>query len=243
MLRGLNKPVVLTGSQVPLTGHFVIDARNNLINAFRAAALGAATGLHEVAIMFGSQLLRGVRAVKHSVFDFEAFSTFNTPALGKVGLRFQMNEREFRPRSEDDVTLLDALETDVALVKLVPGMRPAVLDAVIDTGVKGVVIEAFGAGNMPNTGAYSLLPSVKRAISRGVTVVIATQAQVGAADLYYVTNADFVNAGALSAYDMTPTAAVVKLMWLLGQHGDDHEKVRAGMATDYVGEVDPRLVE
>jgi L-asparaginase len=242
MLRGLNKPVVLTGSQVPLTGYFVIDARNNLINAFRAAAIGAERGLHEVVIMFGSQLLRGSRAVKYSVFDFEAFTTFNVAPLGKVGLRFQVDERAFLRSPVHAPQLHDKLETNVALLKLTPGMTPAVFDAVVETGVRGLVVEGFGAGNVPNSGAANLLPSVRRAIQRGVVVVIATQAQVGAADLFYLTGADVVNAGAISAYDMTPTAALVKLMWLLGQHGDNPDAVRRGMHTDYAGELDVRLI-
>lgn len=242
MLRGLDKPVVLTGSQIPLKGHFVLDARNNLINAFRAAALGAQRGLNEVVIMFGSQLLRGTRATKHSVFDFEAFTTFNTPPLGRVGLHFQLNERDFIPAPNQPLWLADAMEPNVALVKLFPGMSPTILDAVIDSGVRGLVIEGFGAGNIPNAGAGSLLPPIQRAIERGVVVVIATQAQVGAADLFYLTGVEFIRAGALSAYDMTPTAAVVKLMWLLGRFGTDHEAVRRGLHTDYAGEIDRRLI-
>lgn len=239
MLRGLDKPVVLTGAQVPLTGLFVIDARNNLINAFRAAAIGAAQGLREVVIMFGSQLLRGTRATKYSVFDFEAFTTFNIPPLGRVGLRFQLAERELRPPVDAPFTLQDALETNVALLKLTPGMAPAVFDAVVDTGLRGLVVEGFGAGNIPTA---SLLPSLERALARGVTVVVATQAQVGAAELYYQTGAAAIGAGAVSAYDMTPTSALVKLMWVLGQFGGDAAAVRRAMQRDYAGELDPRLV-
>ena len=242
MLRGLNKPVVLTGSQSPLTGSVVIDARNNLINAFRAAALGAERHLPEVVVMFGSQLLRGVRAAKMSVFDFEAFASFNAPPLGKVGLRFQLHERDFLPMPTQPPTLADALDENVALVKITPGMSPRVLDAVIDTGIHGLVIEAFGAGNLPNDGAGSLLPSVARAQAAGVVVVICTQAQIGAADLYYLTGVDFIRAGAISAYDMTPSAALVKLMWLLGQHPANMDAVRRGFRTDYAGEVDIRLI-
>lgn len=242
MLRGLNKPVVLTGSQVPLKGHFVLDARNNLINAFRAAALGAERGLHEVVIMFGSKLLRGTRATKHSVFDFEAFTTFNTPPLGRVGLHFQLNERDFIPPPNQPPWLADAIEPNVALVKLFPGMSAAILDAVVDTGIKGLVIEGFGAGNIPNDGAGSLLPSVQRALEKGVVIVIATQAQVGAADLFYLTGVEFIKAGAISAYDMTPIAAVVKLMWLLGRFGNDRDAVRRGLHTDYAGEIDRQLI-
>lgn len=238
MLRGLNKPVVLTGSQVPLTGYFVIDARNNLINAFRAAALGAERGLNEVVIMFGSQLLRGVRAIKHSVFDFEAFTTFNTPILGKVGIRFQLSPQEFMPPPTGSPALLDALDPNVALLTITPGLNPAVFDALVDSGIKGLVIEAFGSGNIP----LVLLPSVQRALKKGVVIVVATQAVIGAADLFYLTGVEFIKAGAISAYDMTPIAAVVKLMWLLGQYGTDIGAVRRGMHTNFVGELDQRLL-
>jgi L-asparaginase/Glu-tRNA(Gln) amidotransferase subunit D len=121
-------------------------------------------------------------------------------------------------------------------------MSPRIFDAVVDTGIRGLVVEGFGAGNLPNAGDHSLLPSVRRALDKGVVVVIATQAQVGAADLYYVTGADFIRAGAISAYDMTPTSAVVKLMWLLAQHGNDHAAIRREMHTSYAGEIDTALV-
>lgn len=242
MLRGLDRPVILTGSQIPLTGSLVTDARTNLLNAFRAAALDFC----EVAILFGSRLLRGNRAVKLSGFDFDAFTSFSVPELGRVGIRFELNPGALMecPPGSGGVRLEEALDPNVVLLKLAPGLMPGVVDAMVDTGIDGLVIEAFGAGNIPNVdaGERSLYASVARATDKGVVVVICTQVHIGAADLTYVVGKDYLSVGALSGYDMTAEAAVVKLMWLLGQHGKDRAKIKEGLATSYAGEVTPHTV-
>lgn len=242
MLPNLDKPIILTGAQIPLTGSLVTDARTNLLNAFRAASLD----FSEVAILFGSKLLRGNRAVKLSGFDFDAFTSFSVPELGRVGIRIELNDSALRqsPRASGSVRLESDLNANVVLLKLSPGLLPGVVDAIVDTGIDGLVIEAFGAGNVPNedAGDRSLLDSVGRATDNGVVVVISTQVHIGAAELSYVAGKDYLQVGALSSYDMTSAAAVVKLMWLLGKHGKDSVRIRDGFMTSYAGEVTPHTV-
>jgi L-asparaginase len=239
MLRGLNKPIVFTGSQIPLAGHLITDARRNLLNAFRAAALD----FSEVAILFGSRLLRATRAIKLSGFDFDAFTSFSVPPLGRVGIRLELNQSALlkRPTDKGRVGLEKDLNPNVVLLKIAPGIMPQVVDAIVDTGIDGLIIEAFGAGNIPNedAGERSLLASVARATELGVVVVICTQVHIGAAELIYVAGKDYLGAGALPGYDMTPEAALVKLMWLLGKYGNDRAKIRESLVTPYAGEVTP----
>ncbi|MFZ4827396.1 MAG: asparaginase [Phototrophicaceae bacterium] len=242
MLHTLNKPIILTGAQVPLTGGLVMDARNNLINAFRIAALAVERQLYEVLIVFGSKVLRATRSIKHSVFDFDAFTSFNAPEVARIGLRYQFQQEATAPKMKSPCLLQDTLDERVALLKVTPGLSPQVVEAIAHTDLRGLVIEGFGAGNLPYLGAYSLLPSIEGMIARGIAVVITTQAQIGAAEMFYVTGAEFIRAGAISGADMTSTSAVVKLMWVLGNFGDALESVKAHMHTNYAEEIDIRLL-
>jgi len=243
MLRTLNKPVVVTGSQVPLTGQLVVDAKNNLFNAFRVAAKGASVGLCEVVILFGSKILRPSRAVKVSTFDFDAFESFNAPELGRLGAGMQFNSDLFLPRSAGDPVLEDHLNPDVMLLKLAPGLQPKVIDALVGTGISGLVIEAYGAGNIPNgdAGVYSLRPAIDRATTKDVIVSVCSQCLVGTTEpgLYAVGSQG--EGGIIHAYDMTPSTTVVKLMWLLGKHGQAQSKIRLDMHRSFVGELDESL--
>ena len=242
MLHTLNKPIILTGAQVPLTGGLVMDARNNLINAFRIAALAVERQLHEVLIVFGSKVLRATRAIKHSVFDFDAFTSFNAPEVARIGLRYQFQQESYPPKPNLPIQLHDALDERVALLKVTPGLSPQVVEAISHTNLQGLVIEGFGAGNLPYIGEYSLLPSIERMIARGIAVIITTQAQIGAAEMFYVTGAEFIRAGAISGVDMTSTSAVVKLMWVLGNIGNDLATVKKHMHTNYAQEINPQLL-
>lgn len=213
MLQELNKPVVITGAQVPLE-EIGSDGRNNLINAFRVAI----SDLAEVAVVFGSAVIRGTRAKKTSAFDLQAFSSVNAPALGTIGLTIKIDDHA-RGRSKRKPLLMPTIEPDVALLPVYPGLKPEVVTWLTENH-KGLVLEGFGAGNIP-TGERSLVPVIRSATSRGVPIVVCTQCLVGSTEmeLYQVGRAALA-AGAIPAMDMSPETALVKLMWVLGQARD-----------------------
>ncbi len=213
MLQELNKPVILTGAQVPLE-EIGSDGRANLINSVRVAI----SDLAEVAVVFGSQIIRGTRAKKMSVFDMQAFISVNDVSLGTIGLSIKFSDFA-RLRSRRKPLLRAFLNENVAMFPVYPGIKPEVIEFLSSTH-QGIVIEGYGAGNIP-TGDKSLIPAITAAISRGVPVVVCTQCIVGSTEmeLYQVGRAA-LDAGAIPAMDMTPETTMVKLMWVLGQTTD-----------------------
>lgn len=213
MLQELNKPVVITGAQVPLE-EIGSDGRSNLINAFRVAI----SDLAEVAVVFGSTVIRGTRAKKTSAFDLQAFSSVNAPPLGTIGLTIKIEDHA-RRRSKRKPLFMPFLEPNVALLPVYPGLDPEVM-AWLTGHHAGLVLEGYGAGNIP-TGERSLVPAIRSATARGVPIVVCTQCLVGSTEmeLYQVGRAA-LTAGAIPAMDMSPETALVKLMWVLGQTRD-----------------------
>ncbi len=230
MLQELGKPVVVTGSQVPLE-EIGSDGRANLINSFRVAV----ADLAEVSVVFGSQIIRGSRAKKTSAFDMQAFTSANALPLGTIGLSIKF-AREAVKRSKRKPMLRPFLESSVCLLPVFPGIRPELVTHVAETH-KGIILEGYGAGNIPTEGAFSLVPAIQSATSRGVPVVICTQCLVGSTEmeLYRVGRAA-LQAGAIPAMDMTPEMALVKLMWVLGQTSD-LATIDSMMQKSFVGEV------
>ncbi len=228
-LQELNKPVVITGSQVPLE-EIGSDGRNNLINAVRVAI----SDLAEVAVVFGSLVIRGTRAKKTSVFDMQAFISVNDVPLGTIGLSIKFSDFA-RRRSRKKPLLRAFLNQNVALLPVYPGLKPEVIDYLALTH-DGIVLEGYGAGNIP-TGEKSLIPAITTAVARNVPVVVCTQCIVGSTEmeLYQVGRAA-LEAGAIPAMDMTPEATLVKLMWVLGQ-SNDISAIDSMMQKNFVGEL------
>jgi L-asparaginase len=231
MLQGLEKPVVLTGSQIPIDDP-LSDARTNLCTAAEAVEAGMAG----VIVAFDRRLMNGARTVKTSTMDFDAFHSVNAAEMARIcadGIRVfsRTTAREERP-----LNLLDSICTDVFLLKLIPGTRPEIFDALMDIGYKGIVIEAFGAGGMHYLGR-DLLGKVRRLCDAGVTVAVCSQCLYERSDLHlYEVGRRILEAGAVSAMDMTTEAAVTKLMWALGQTGDPARAV-ALFEKNLVGEL------
>lgn len=229
ILQELNKPVVLTGAQVPLE-EIGSDGRANLINAVRVAI----SELAEVAVVFGTQIIRGTRAKKMSVFDLQAFVSVNDAPLGTIGLSIKYNESaHFRSRKKP---LLRAfLNENVAMIPVYPGLKSEVIEFLGKTH-DGIVLEGYGAGNIP-TGERSLIPVISAAIARNVPVVVCTQCILGSTEmeLYQVGRAA-LDAGAIPAMDMTPETTLVKLMWVLGQT-NDIATIDSMMQKSFVGEL------
>jgi len=233
LLPGLPKPVVLTGAQRPL-GEIRSDARLNLIDA----VLSALQGPPEVSICFDSHLYRGNRTRKVKVSEYDAFESPNFPLLGILGV-----DATFAPglRQKGPFRLREKLESRVFLLKVFPGLDPALPLALLPH-VRGLVLEAYGAGNFPidESLGRSLLPLFQQARERDVPVVVVSQAYRNGVDLtLYESGAAARKEAAISGGDMTPSAALVKLMQGLAYHRD-REALARFIETPIVGEMTER---
>lgn len=227
MLRGLDRPVVFTGAQRPIA--FVrTDARNNLIHA----ALCATMAIPEVGIYFGRRLYRGNRATKISIQSYEAFESPTCRPLVEMGVAIRHTAPPL-PKPTAALRVATGFERNVAVLQVVPGAGPGLLDAAVATGARGVVVRGFGAGNVPQRGWPQAIGAASRA---GVAVVLHSQCLRGVVDLgAYEGGRAAMDAGAMGTGGMTLEAATVKLMWLLGQ-GMGGEWLRAAFREDVAGE-------
>ena len=227
LLGPLPKPVVLTGSQRPLSD-VRTDARQNLIDA----ALVATLSVPEVCIAFGSRALRGARATKRDAWGFDAFDSPNLGPLVELGLGVEVapHVRTASPLGPFD----DRLEARVLAVRVFPGLDPILLRGALRAGVKGLVLEGYGTGNVPKT----LIPAIEEARDRGVPVLVVSQCVRGHVELgRYEGGAEAAAAGAISAGDMTVEAALAKLTIGLARHGNG-EALRSFLETSTIGERD-----
>ena len=235
LLPGLDRPVVLTGSQRPLA-EVRTDARTNLVDA----CLLATTRIPEVGIAFGSKLLRGCRATKLDAWGMSAFGSPSCPALVELGVGVHLGPHILPPRPIQPFD--DRIEPRVLAVRTFPGLDPRLLLGALGAGVKGLVVEAFGSGNVP-TQESSLVPVLEAARSVDVPVVIVSQSPRGSVDLgRYGGGAAAARAGAIGAGDMTAEAAVAKLMVTLGRAGGGEgggavRAAREAFAQAWAGEV------
>ncbi len=219
MLSGLAKPVVFTGSQIPI-GVLRTDGRENLITAIEIAAArenGAAT-VPEVSLYFQNRLMRANRTTKLSAEDLDAFVSYNYPALADVGVNIQYRRAAIRrPEPGEPFSIDTALDCRVSVIRIFPGMSEKVFRAMLEADdVKGVVLETYGAGNAPTFGWF--LNALSEAIARGVYVMNVTQCPSGRVDMdIYETGRRLREAGVISGRDITGEAAVTKMMWLLGR--------------------------
>jgi len=231
MLQQLNKPVILTGSQIPMREEGS-DAPRNIYDAFCVAC----DGIPGVYIVFGGRVIRGCRATKVHTRDFQAFTSINCPDVAAV----EAGQILYRQRPAVPTTGAPSLNTSlcprVALLKLIPGTRPELLGAVKDLGYRGLVIEGFGLGGVPFQGR-NLIPMVQELVAAGLAVAITTQCLWGGSDLtVYEVGQKALKTGVIPAYDMATEALVAKLMWALGQ-SDDLQEVTRIMLTNYAGEI------
>lgn len=243
-LQGLAKPVILTGSQIPAS---IIgsDAHTNLINAFKVAAYEKIP-IPEVCIVFGLVILRGNRAIKKSERDLNAFEISNTEQIGLLG-RIMLDVQIYpyaihKVNKNNPLQLFNKFEKRVLPLKLYPGLSPSYLQSIIESlkDCRGIVLEAFGAGNVPDYAENSLIPIIRKATDKGIPVVTTTQCPGGSANLtLYELGYKALLAGAISAYDMTSETTIVKLMWALTQTSDLNE-IRKIMQHNYAGEISER---
>ncbi|HWQ06344.1 MAG TPA: asparaginase [Feifaniaceae bacterium] len=230
MLQNVDKPVVITGSQLPI-GHPNTDAKQNL----EQALITAASGLAGVFVVFDGTIMLGCRVAKVRTTSQNAFESINRPPVGSIRAGKVRLTAPPEP-VHGALTLDDAIDASVFLLKLIPGTRPEVFDIIAKLGYRGVVIEGFGLGGL-HCLRRNLLEGIKQLLDLDVAVLLTTQCRYEPSDpMVYETGRLAVELGILQAYDMTSECAVTKLMWVLA-HASNPGDVRRMMATDYCGEL------
>ena len=236
MLEGLRKPVIITGSQIPLC-EVRNDARENLITSLLIAANKE---IPEVCLYFGGKLLRGCRSTKVSADGFAAFDSPNFPPLGTAGIDIEVNWDLVRKANGQHPLRVHELGSPVvSALRLFPGISPDLLRNVLRPPLQGLVLEAYGIGNGPDQNR-EFLAAIEAATARGVVVVDCTQCLEGTVDLNeYAAGTALARAGVISGYELTGEAALAKLYYLLSRGGSPDE-VKRDMQRDLCGEMTVR---
>lgn len=231
MFENLGKPVIITGSQIPIC-EIRSDGKDNLIAAMMIASGGV---VNEVCIYFRGELLRGNRATKYSADGFMAFKSPNFPLLAEAGITINYNEQMLLAKPKAKFRFQKLNNIPIGVIKVFPGIQFELFNNIMTKSLKGVVIETFGAGNIPSD-AKSLLPIIQEAFNNGTVVTVCTQCPQGTVLLgAYETSNALKKAGAVSGKDMTTEAAVAKLYYLFSKEYDSKTICRK-METNLRGE-------
>lgn len=236
MLQNLNKPVILTGSQLPISA-VRTDAKENLMTAIEIAKAkkNEHSRVPEVCIYFDYKLFRGNRAFKYNSSKFEAFRSPNYPILAESGVHLRFSANDIRQPGEGPLKVHNSMVADVAVLKLYPGISPKVVATILGADVRGIVMETFGAGN--TTTDQWFIDLLDKAIKSGKVILDISQCKVGTVELgRYETSKQLKDIGVATGYDMTYEAAVTKMMYLLGEI-DDPKEVKRCLEKDLRGEL------
>lgn len=239
MLEGLDKPVILTGSQLPI-GVLRTDGKENLMTSIEIASAQDTDGkplVPEVCIFFENHLMRGNRTTKMNAENFNAFRSFNYPVLAEAGIHIKYNHSLIHhTREKQELKPHYLLDTNIAVLKLFPGIHENVVAATLSIdGLRAVVLETYGSGNAPRKQWFLRL--LREASARGIVIVNVTQCSAGTVEMErYETGYHLLQSGIVSGYDSTTESAVTKLMFLLG-HGYTPEEIRERMSRPIAGEI------
>lgn len=232
MLENLEKPVILTGSQIPLC-EVRSDGRENIITSLLIAA---SDEVHEVCLYFGGKLLRGNRATKFSADGLIAFISPNLSPLAEAGIEIVYNTPLLRKSEKKELHLQLLEDIPIGVLKVFPGIHFSLFESIMTEKLKGIVIETFGAGNIPSDG-NALLPIIEKAYRNGTVLTVCSQCPQGSVVLgAYETSGALKRAGAVSGRDMTTEAAVAKLYYLFSC-GYDTARIKELMERDLRGEM------
>jgi L-asparaginase len=238
MFENLDKPIILTGSQLPV-GTIRTDGKENLITAVEIAAAKAngQSIVPEVCIYFDFKLYRGNRAFKRDSENFSAFSSENYPALATAGVDIKYHTEFIHyPENKGIFKVRTGFDDHVMILKMFPGISKTMVDSVLEMpGLRGVVLESFGSGNVPT--AKWLITSIRKAIRKNIIILNVSQCQGGSVHMgQYETSRELLNSGVISGKDMTTEAAITKMMFLLGQ-GLKKEEIKIHLNKSLSGEI------
>lgn len=239
MLENLGKPVIVTGSQLPI-GKLRTDGKENLLTSIEIAAARNAQGepmVPEVCIFFQSALMRGNRTTKINAEGFNAFRSYNFPPLAKAGIHIKYEAHLIRrPDSSKPFKVHYLLDNHVVFLTLFPGIREEVVDLIPQVkGLKAVILKTYGAGNAPQR--PWLVTRLKKMTEKGIIVVNITQCSKGRVEMgLYETSLQLIESGVLNGYDSTPESMIAKLMFLLGNNYSREEIVEM-MSQSLRGEI------
>ena len=236
MIENLDKPIILTGSQLPVNG-IRTDAKENLITALEIAAAkkrGKAI-VPEVCIYFDYQLFRGNRSFKYNSDKFEAFRSPNCPVLAEAGVYLEFNKNDILKPGNGPVKFHKKLDSEIGVLKLYPGISPHMVKAALNSDCKAIIMETFGSGNTSTETWF--LDMIRSAIADGKLILNISQCKVGTVELgRYETSRQLKEMGVVSGFDMTFEAAVTKLMFLFGNF-KSNKKIAELLETNLRGEM------
>jgi len=237
MLQNLNKPVILTGSQLPL-GMVRTDGRENLLTAVEIAAANEdeTPTVPEVCVYFESDLFRGNRTHKFNAQNFQAFGSPNYPALATAGVYIDYNYNAIHKPNFKKLKVYRNFDCNISLLKLYPGISQSTVNSVLNTkGLKAIILETYGSGNAPDYNWF--LDELEIAINKDIIIYNVTQCQSGLVEMgKYETSLSMKEMGIIGGRDITTEAAVTKLMYLLGNYKDKQE-IRKILGKSVVGEI------
>lgn len=232
MLNHLSKPVIFTGAQIPLC-ELRSDGKDNIINSVLIAASGQ---VHEVCVYFNGLLLRGNRTTKRSSDHLLAFDSPNCPHLAEAGITIQYNHSVLLPPAEEPLQFQPFLEVPVGVIKVFPGIQFEIFEHIMTDRLKGVVLESFGAGNVPSKSS-DLLHIIEKAYRSGTIITVCSQCMQGTVTLgQYATSKALHDIGAVNGKNMTTEAALTKLYYLFSL-GIDKEDIKIQMSRNLRGEL------